>query len=54
MTKMRVPLKPALPAPPGKFAYVAILVTVLVLTALAVLIIESGAFDILNRSGLLR
>lgn len=54
MTKMRASPQPALPAPSGKFAHVAILVTVLVLAALAVLIVRSGAIETLNHSGLLR
>lgn len=54
MNKMRMSLRPALPAPPGKFTYVAILATVLVLAGLAVLIVESGAIATLNHSGLLR
>ncbi len=48
MTKMRASPQPVLPAPPGKFLYVAILVTVLVVAALAVLFVQSGAIETLR------
>jgi hypothetical protein len=54
MTKMRAPFQPALPTPPGKFAYVAVLATILVVAALAVLFVQSGAIETLNHSSLLR
>ncbi len=53
MTKMRASPQPALPAAPGKFAYAAIFVPILVVAALAVLIFQSGAIGTLSRSGLL-